>query len=294
MRQGQGAAALVETGTEIDMGGVTFTVDAPGVSFAAGEGGSLIVKPLKVTAQAAGSAGNVSTSAPTFKNPGSLQDATFRVQPLTTPVGGEPVDTVASGGDEREKDSDYLARYRLYASGQRRGLDLLAAGARSTPGIQSATAIEQVTPAGRVTGKVFLYVADQNGRAGKALRERVSVQLRTYRLQAQEVSIESTIPTLLTIVLSFAVKVGFDVGSVQAQAKNATLFYTNALNPGESWYRAGVAAKLITIPGLVFSPAYPSGVVSPGADVIALASTRFEAANIPVKAVDMAPIIFKG
>jgi hypothetical protein len=274
-RASTGEARVLPAGTIVVLSGVQFAVDAPGASFGAGEGGNLVVKPLGVTAVATGSAGNVPVSTPSFADPGLLTDSTFRLSALPNASPGEPSESQATGGDERETDTAYLARFRLYASGQRRGLDLLEAGGLSADGVVKATAVEELNQYGRITGRVFLFVADVNGRAGASLIDRVEVKLRGFRLQGQDIVVRSSSPTLLTMQLSFAVRVGFDIGSVRSAAMTSAILYTNELNPGESWYRAGVASRLVSVPGLVFSPAYPFGVVSPATDVIASPSTLF-------------------
>jgi uncharacterized phage protein gp47/JayE len=265
-RSGTGAASTVPTGTEVAIGEELFTLDAPGVSFALGEGGPLVVKRGAFTAKRAGSATNVLVVSPRFTRT-SLVPQTFLVA-----LEDEPQ---ATGGAERETDEAFLARYGLFTRGLEENIALLEAGALATPGIESAVAIEELSPEGLLTGWVVLHVADVNGRAGVALRALVVATLRGYRMTGQRVRILSALPALTTLVGSFGVLAGFSVGDVQARARAALVSSVNALEPGQSLLRARLAAALVAVPGVVILDSVPFGVTVPAADLIATVSTRF-------------------
>lgn len=266
-RPGTSGAITLATGLVADIGGVAFTLDAPGVTFANGEGGPLVVKPASFTAQQAGTATNVVVTAPRFTGSAAV---TFGA--LLAPVADEPR---ATGGAEREADPALKARFKIFTRGLDQNISLIEAGALATPGIESAVALEELSPEGFLTGNVILHVADANGRAGAPLRALVTATLRGYRMAGQIITVLSALPELTSITLRFGVLAGFSVGDVQARARSAVVASVNALEPGQSLFRAIVSAALAGVPGLVFLEAEPSGVVIPAADLIATPSTRF-------------------
>lgn len=260
------AAFAVTAGTEVAVGDELFTLDAPGISFAVGEGGPLVVKRGSFTAKRAGAATNVQIVAPRFTRPALVPNM------AVTALADEPQ---ATGGAEREGDEALLARYGLYTRGLDDNLALLEAGGLATPGIESAVALDELSPEGLLTGRVILHVADANGRAGTALRAAVRATLRGFRMAGQDVQVESALPALTPIVGSFGVLAGFSVGDVQTKARAALVASVNALEPGQSLLRAQLAAALVAVPGVVLFASVPFGVTVPAADLIATPSTRF-------------------
>lgn len=267
LRSGTGAAATVAAGARVTLGDETFTLDAPGVSFALGEGGPNVVKRASFTCARVGASTNVLVLAPAFAGGQTL--------PAGVSVVALDDDPQATGGAERETRAQLLDRYLRFTRGLEENITLLEAGALATPGIESAVAIEEISPEALLTGRVILHVADVNGRAGTALRARVTATLRDYRMLGQVVQVESALPALTPIVASFGVLAGFGVGDVQAQARNALVAAVNALEPGQNLLRARLATALAGVPGVVLLDSVPFGVTVPAADLIATVSTRF-------------------
>jgi uncharacterized phage protein gp47/JayE len=265
------SGAVVAAGTEMLAGGLTWTLDAQ-VVFPASVTGPL---PATFTCSSLGSSGNLTASAITgFKNPGLLDDPTTTIEAFVSGNFDDttrPPDNYASGGADKEKDSDYRARYALYDAGLDTNTDLLAAGALTVPGVAYAVAIEDVDSEGRPTGTATLYLGDVNGRANRALLARVRAALRGFRMTGQDISLVGTVPFLQSFLLSFAVATGYAVETVQAEAVAAVVSYVNALGPGDSLNTAGLYGVLRGIAGLVFLPAYPLGLVSP-TGIVAAAS----------------------
>jgi uncharacterized phage protein gp47/JayE len=259
-------ARTFDAGTEVAIGDEVFALDAPGVTFADGEGGPLVVKLGSFTSKRAGVATNVVVTNPT------LVRAATGVSIVADP---DPAERQASGGDERETDPTLLARYQLYTRGLDENIALLEAGAKSVEGIASAVALEEVSLSGLLTGRAILHVADVNGRAGKSLRAAVTADLREYRMAGQRVLVESALPALTPIVAQFGVLAGFAVGDVQSGARAALVASVNALEPGQSLPRARLAAAIVSVPGAVLLPSVPFGVTVPAADLVASLSTLF-------------------
>lgn len=261
---------VIPEGAAADVGGVSFLLDAPGVTFAPGEGGPLVRKRASFTSKGTGLATNAVVTAPRF--------SPAQANALLAAVTDTDPEPQATGGAEREGDAALKARFKRDEQGRDNNTTLLEAGALSTPGVESAVAIEEINPEGLITGQAILHVADANGRAGKSLRASVTAQLRDYRMLGQWVTVLSALPALTPITASFGVLAGFSIGDVQTRARNAILASVNALEPGESLLRARLAGALQAVPGVAFLPGVPFGVTVPAADLIAAFSTRFRTA----------------
>jgi hypothetical protein len=136
------------------------------------------------------------------------------------------------------------------------------------PGIAYATALEDLDASGLPTGTVSLYCGDGNGRANAALLAKVRIASRGFRLAGQALSLYGTVPTLVSITLSFGVLDGYTTADVQAAARAAVVAAVNALGPGSYLDPSILGAALKTVPGVALLPAYPTGVVDPSATVV--------------------------
>lgn len=249
----------ISAGTVIVVGSLQFKLDAA-LNFPAGQTGA---RPLTATCTKLGSSGNIDVSSPSWQSAASLFDPLIALSASTAANGG-----YATGGSDRERDSDFRARRALYGSGLDRNVDVLAAGALSVPGVVFASAVEELDFLGRVTGRVTLYVGDINGRANSALVARVRARLRDFRLSGQHVDIVGSVPSLQAIVLSFGILDGFVQDDVQSSAKAAVIAAVNALAPGATLARASIAAAIKSVKGTVLLSAAPFGCTSPSADVV--------------------------
>jgi uncharacterized phage protein gp47/JayE len=241
----------VDAGTEILAGGLTWTLDES-VVFGSGQLGPFRTSATCLTLGALGN--GVPPDVQVFKNVGALFDPTMIVESFGIP---------SAGGDERETDEAYRARYALWDAGLDRNLDVLAAGALSVPGVNTAAAVEDLDSDGVVTGAVTVYLADAQGRATLGLLARVRARLRDFRLLGQEVRFVGTTPDFRAFSLQFGVLDTFAAERVREEAKAAILAYVNALSPGAALLRASLAKVLARIPGLVFLESAPYG-LEPG------------------------------
>ena len=238
---------LVEAGTEILAGGLTWTLDAS-VVFAASALGAI---PASATCATLGTSGNgVAPDVQKFKNPGALFDATLVVESFGIP---------SAGGDERETDEAYRARYALWDAGLDRNLEFLAAGTLGVPGVATATAVEDTDAEGTPTGAVTLYLGDANGRATSALLARVRASARGFRLAGQSVRFVGTSPDFRAFSLRFGILDSANVEQVREELRAAVVAYVNGLAPGASLLRASLAAVLTAVPGVVLLDAHPYG-----------------------------------
>jgi len=239
---------IVEAGTEILAGGLTWTLDAS-VVFAASALGAI---PASATCATLGTSGNgVAPDVQKFKNLGALFDSTLVV---------ESYGISSAGGDERETDEAYRARYALWDAGLDRNLEFLAAGALGVSGVVTATAVEDTDTEGNPTGSVTLYLGDANGRATSALLARVRAAARGFRLAGQSVRLVGTSADFRALSLRFGVLDSATVDQVREEARAAVVAYINSLAPGASLLRAAIAAVLSAVPGVVFLDADPYGI----------------------------------
>lgn len=261
-RSAPGASdGFLAPGTKILVGSATFSIDYPGVAFAAGDIGPF---PLSATCTTLGTAGNVLAAAGvSFQRPSELFDPTLSL----TAVGD------AAGGAEREQDAAYRGRRAAFDAGLDRSVRLVEAAALSVPGIRYAVAVEDVNPqSGELTGQLSLYVADANGRANDALLARVRLGLRGARLGGQTIRLFGASPIFQSIVLRVRVKLGADIGIVQTAVRGAVVAAVNKLRPGDSFQRETLAAAIFAVPGTQPDPLYPFGVVSPATNIAATSS----------------------
>lgn len=247
-------AGFLDPGTEMLAGGFSWTLDPAGLVWALGQ---KTAQTATFTCKTLGVAGNVTpASIQGFKTPSALFDPSFVI---TKTAAG---DGYATGGAERETDSEYRARRATWDAGLDRDVDFLAAQARSVDGITYAVAIEDLGAAGNPTGIVTLYVGDVNGRANAGLVKRVLAKSRSFRLVGQDLRVVGAVPSLVTLVLRFAVTSTSDIAQVQANARAAVVAYVNTLAPGATLERAAIKAVLLGVAGVVFEAAYPYGLVT--------------------------------
>ena len=248
-------AGFLEPGTEMLAGGFSWTLDPAGLVWALGQ---KTAQTATFTCKTLGVAGNVAPAGiQGFKTPSALFDPSFVITKKTASGDG-----YATGGAERETDSEYKARRAIWDAGLDRDIDFLAAQARGVDGITYAVAIEDLGAAGNPTGIVTLYVGDVNGRANAGLVKRVLAKSRSFRLVGQDLRVVGAVPSLVTLVLRFAVTSTSDIAQVQANARAAVVAYVNTLAPGATLERAAIKAVLLGVAGVVFEAAYPYGLVT--------------------------------
>lgn len=261
----------IPAGTVIVVGALQFRLDAD-LNFPAGQTGA---RALTATCTKLGSSGNIDVASPSWQSTASLFDPAITLAASTAANGA-----YATGGANRESNSELRARRALYGSGLDRNVDVLAAGALSVAGVVFASAIEELDFLGRVTGRVTLYVGDVNGRANSALVARVRAALRGFRLAGQHIEIVGSVPSLQAIVLNFGVLDGYVQEDVQSSAKAAVIAAVNALPPGATLARASIAAAIKSVKGTVLLSGSPFGCTTPSADVVPVsAATIFRTSD---------------
>ena len=238
------------------LSGVVFETQTAGTFAGAALG------PITVTARAvnAGVAGNVDRNTITQK---------ITVPADVTMVVGnaEP----ATGGDSNETDSSYVARaYAFIPALARGGLPAIEFGARTVPGIRSASAVEELDAGGNLTGRVFLYVADVNGQANTALAAAVNLALREYRSGGLPVLTVGGVPVFQAIAYHLAFETGIDTVGAFAQVQALTVARVNQIAPMAPLLRSMLFETARLVPGVVV---LTDAVTVPAGDVIPAAGS---------------------
>lgn len=223
--------------------------------------GALDIGPVfaNVRAVQAGKITQVGANAITqFSSPGDLWDRTLQVNnPETT-----------AGGEDAEDDDTFINRVRKFWTTARRGiLAAIEQGALSVPGVVSAMAIEATTTGGQPARVVNLYIADSSGVASQALAQQVALALNDYRAGGIYVSINTSIPFIVPIILSLTFNAGVDTVTLTDTIRAAVVEFVNTLPVNGTLYVNQLAAVLqrYNQDGLVPSD---TSIVSPTADLL--------------------------
>ena len=167
----------------------------------------------------------------------------------------------ATGGADPESDDNYRARFAHWYAGLDANLRFIEAGALGVPGVQYATAIEEVDTSGNPLGPVSVYVADATGRSNAGLVDRVNKVRNSFRLSGQRIDVHVVTAELCSLALNLAIRSDFESTTTQAAVTAAVVAYINALRPGDRVPVVGVSAIMASVPGVVFESAVPSGVL---------------------------------
>lgn len=193
-------------------------------------------------------------------------------------------DLTTAGGEEVEQDDDFRNRLRAFWLAARRGvLAAIELGAKSVPGVVTASAIEAINGIGQPARVVSLYIADSSGVASAALAAQVESALDDYRAGGICVLISTSIPQLLNIVLSLTFSGNVDTVTLSQTIQAAVVGFVNSLPVNGPLYVGQLYTLLqrYAAQGLVVKQ---SAIVAPAGDVIPVLGTTFRTtlANVTV------------
>lgn len=243
-RGSAGGAVTYPSGSRVaTIGGVQYTTqaDAP---FAAGNNG-----PVRVNARAvnAGTAGNVAK--------GTITKFVTQPPDATMSVSNEDVGTItgaASGGDASEADTPFRERVRRFFFALAKGtLQAIEFGGLTVAGVRQATAIEEATITGGLSGRVFLYIADANGQANATLVQEVVVALLEYRSAGVPVAVVGATPTFQAIQYKLRFQTNVDTAAAFESVRQATIARVNQLAPQETLPRSLLFEIARSVPGVI-------------------------------------------
>jgi hypothetical protein len=223
-------------------------------------GATSLVSQANVRAVQAGKAAQVGTNALiAFTSPGLLFDRSITVtNPLAT-----------AGGEDVENDDTFRARIRNFWNTARRGiLAAIQQGALSVPGVVSAQAVEAYNLAGQPARLVVLYIADSTGVASVQLAQQVQTALNDYRAAGIYVSIVTSIPQIVSIVLNLVFQANINTVILGGIVQAAVVSYVNSLPVNGILTISGLTSVLqrFISAGLVVQT--PGTIVSPIGDLV--------------------------
>lgn len=152
----------------------------------------------------------------------------------------------AAGGENRESDDVFRERIRDFWRAMSRGtIGAIEYGARSVPGVESASASE-VTDNGRPARLVMLYVADSSGVSSTALQTAVDYELDEWRGAGINVLLFGGQPQMIDgIGLRLQFRAGVDTVTLGERIRAAIVEYVNSLGINQTLYRGNLAAVLV-------------------------------------------------
>lgn len=256
-RTGGGAGGTLATGfvvgTAFDPGGntVLFTLDAPGVTFGAGDNGPHTVG---ITAQVAGRAGNVAANTIT-----RLVDTPFSgLVTITNSV-------VAGGGNEQESDDELRVRGRNFWQTLRRGtLAAIEFGALRVARVRVARATEDP-----VSGIVTLVVTDSDGNSTAQMVADTVAEIENWRAASSIVQVSGGTQFLVNVIGQLIAKAGIDTSVLGPIAAQSIIGRMNKLRDGETLFLDTIKAAAIAVDpdaleALVLSTPLTDTVPAPG------------------------------
>ena len=252
-RQNTSTGTTVEAGSQFGTeGGIVFNTISD-VAFPLGSAGPFYVQ---ATCQQTGRSGNVEI--------GSISEVISQLEDTTVTVTNE--EAAAGGGDE-EGDTQFEQRIRDAFTTAPKGTEAaVLTGARNTPGVGQATAIEQLDPNGDPAFRAQLIVADLEGRGNSALGQRVRLNLAEWRAMGMPVSVMAGSRLYVDIVIEgLTFEAGANTTTLIQSARNAVVAAVNSLAPGKRLDRSLVIAAIKSIEGIIV----PEGAVTePAGDLI--------------------------
>lgn len=170
-----------------------------------------------------------------FANVQQIFDQTIQLtNPLTT-----------AGGEDVEDDDTFKNRVRDFWRTARRGtLGAIEFGARSVPGVVSASAVDEIGSFGQPVRVVRLFIADSSGVASRALAAQVEQKLFEFRAGGIFVFIDLSQPQIVDILLRLTFAVGVDTITLTSQVRAALVNYINTLGVGQTLQLADLYAVL--------------------------------------------------
>ena len=165
---------------------------------------------------------------------------------------------------DRETDEAFRARLKSFWNTARRGtLSAIEQGAIDTPGVASASAVEELTGGSQPARVVQLYVADENGSAGAGL----VIDLGEYRAAGIQVVQVLSTTQLVDVQLHLTFQAGKDTDTLKEQIRTAILGTVNKCTVNGILYRA---ALLETLKSFIDDGLIPTNgsVVDPAGDLV--------------------------
>lgn len=231
-RGGSVAAITVPAGTSVQgtVNGRTVTVTTDTVAVMAALSSTLDVD---ATCTVTGSAGNVAIGVLTTLPTALVDDATATVTNLARFVGGA----------DEETDDAYRARAQAYPLTLRRATaSALETGALTVAGVAYATVDESSI---ETDDRVYIYVADADGRGNTALSDDVDAIVPDWRAAGILVTVLAATREEVVATVTVYVRTGKATDALTAACRAAVIAYTDGLGPNTAIYLSALEAACI-------------------------------------------------
>ncbi len=183
---------------------------------------------------------------------GNVLDTTITQLVLQDPEVAVTNPERAAGGDDIEPDSRLRERARDFFTAARRGtIGAIEFGARTVPGVQLATAVEEVDGEGDPTGRVSLFISDVSGAGNVALADLVRDRLVEFRAAGIVVDVFGSTPRFETITYLLRFETGIDSTIAFDQVRSRTIANVNALAPQKTLERSLLFASARSVEGVI-------------------------------------------
>lgn len=191
-------------------------------------------------------------------NPKALWDPSLKVN------NAEPT----AHAEDAESDPVFRERIRGFWSAARRGtLGAIAYGARRVAGVESANAVEALTPEPNPARVVNLYVADSSGIASQAIASQVMSELMDWRAAGITVIVYTCSVQTVPVVLKLTFNAGVVTAPVVERIRATTVETINKGGANETLLRGSLFAMLEMFKSAGLIPTQDT-IVEPAGDVV--------------------------
>lgn len=172
--------------------------------------------------------------------------------------------TATAYGNDAETDEQFRARlHNLWVTARRGTLTAIEQGALETPGVASASAVEELSASAQPARLVMLYLADEDGLSDV----NVTVDLEEWRAGGIQVLKVHSIPEYVDIVLRLTFQAGKQTTVLTEAIRTAILGTVNRCAVNGTLYRAALLETLKSFTDDGLKPSNDS-IVEPTGDLV--------------------------
>lgn len=154
-------------------------------------------------------------------------------------------DAATAGGEDTEEDDVFRERVRDFFNTARRGtLGAIEFGARAVAGIESAQAVEILTPTNLPARVVELFIADGSGVSNTVLGAQVTANLAEFRCAGIRVITNTSIPQIVAVTLQLAFVAGVDTAALTEEIRASIVSFINSIGVNATLFRADLFTVL--------------------------------------------------
>lgn len=186
-------------------------------------------------------------------------------------------DDPTAGGEPGEQDDEFRERVRDFWNTARRGtLSAIEFGAKTVPGVASASASEALDGTSRPARVVRLYFSDSSGVSSLALANAIDQALVEYRAAGIAVVYVTSVPQVVLIQLRLTFLAGVDTSALTQNVRAALYEFVNSLPVNGDLSRQELLSVLQRFKSAGLVPS-SGNIVAPAGDLVARPGTTFRA-----------------